>query len=149
MKTQAIYFSHRLNTPAARLTLNGWNIPFMNHVNGQNIPFTNNVKYIGVIINKRTTWRLYMKMTEANAFTTIIRTYSLFESKRLSASIKLYLQKALITSVMTYACLRICDRQLPLKIPAPTKQGSLQNRKFSKVHTSPWFAHGFQPSVGI
>jgi hypothetical protein len=43
-------------------------------------------------------------MTEAKAFRTLIRIYSLFESKRLSANIKLTLRKALIRSVMTYAC---------------------------------------------
>jgi hypothetical protein len=72
-----IYFSHRLRPPAAHLTLNGQNIPFMNHV-----------KYIGVIVDNRITWNLHIKMTEAEAFTTIIRIYSLFKSKHLSANIK-------------------------------------------------------------
>jgi ABC-type sulfate transport system permease component len=44
------------------------------------------------------------KMIEAKAFTTFIGIYSLFKSKRLSASIKLTLHTALISSVMTYAC---------------------------------------------
>jgi hypothetical protein len=47
--------------------------------NGQNIPFVNSVKYLGVI-------------------------YSLFKSERLSTNIKFTLHKALIRSVMTYAC---------------------------------------------
>jgi hypothetical protein len=40
-KTQAIYFSRRLRPPETYLTLNGRNIPFVNHV-----------KYLGVIFDK-------------------------------------------------------------------------------------------------
>jgi hypothetical protein len=43
-------------------------------------------------------------MIEAKAFRTFIRIYSLFKSERLSANVKLTLHKALIRSVMTYAC---------------------------------------------
>jgi hypothetical protein len=92
-KTQAIYFSYRFGPPEAHLTLNGWNIPFVNHV-----------KYLGVIGDKTITWSLHIDMNEAKAFRTFIRIYSLFKSERLSANIKLTLHKALIRSVMTYAC---------------------------------------------
>jgi hypothetical protein len=43
-------------------------------------------------------------MIEAKAFRTFIRIYSLFKSERLSTNIKLTLHKALIKSIMTYAC---------------------------------------------
>jgi hypothetical protein len=43
-------------------------------------------------------------MIEATGFRTFIRIYSPFKSMRLSANIKLTLNKALITLVMTYAC---------------------------------------------
>jgi hypothetical protein len=43
-------------------------------------------------------------MIEAKVFRTLITLYSLFKSERLSANIKLTLHKALIRSVMTYAC---------------------------------------------
>jgi hypothetical protein len=43
-------------------------------------------------------------MIEAKAFRTFIRLYSLLKSERLNANIKLTLHKALIKSVMTYAC---------------------------------------------
>jgi hypothetical protein len=43
-------------------------------------------------------------MTEAKAFRTFIRIYSLFKNDPLSADIKLSLHKALIRSVMTYVC---------------------------------------------
>jgi hypothetical protein len=43
-------------------------------------------------------------MIEAKAFLTFIRIYSLFKSERLNANIKLTLHKALIRSVLTYAC---------------------------------------------
>jgi hypothetical protein len=91
-KTQAIYFTHR-NRPPDSLKLNG-----------RNIPFVNSVKYLDVLFDKRMTWRLHTQMIEAKAFRTFIRIYSLFKSERLSANIKLTLHKALIRSVMTYAC---------------------------------------------
>jgi hypothetical protein len=43
-------------------------------------------------------------MTEAKAFRTFIRIYSLLKSERLSVNIKQTLHKALIRSVMAYAC---------------------------------------------
>jgi hypothetical protein len=46
-KTRAVYFSHKIRPPESPLTLNG-----------QNIPFINSVKYFGVIIDKKLTWRL-------------------------------------------------------------------------------------------
>jgi hypothetical protein len=72
-------------------------------LNGRDIPFVNSIKYLGVIFDKRITWRLHIQMIEAKAFRTFIRVYSLFKSERLSAKIKLTLHKALIISVMTYA----------------------------------------------
>jgi hypothetical protein len=73
-------------------------------LNGRNIPFVNNVKYLGVIFDKRITWRLHIEVIEAKDFRTFIRIYSLFKNERLSANIKLTLHKALIRSVLTYAC---------------------------------------------
>jgi hypothetical protein len=93
MLTRAIYFTHRNRPPDSLLTLNGWNIPFVN-----------SVKYLGVIFDKRMTWRLHIEMIEAKAFRTFIRIYSLFKSEWLSANIKVTLHKALIRSVMTHAC---------------------------------------------
>jgi hypothetical protein len=89
MKTQAIYFSHTLWPREAHLTLNGQNISIIH------------VKYLGVIFDKRITFRLRIEMIEAKAFRTFIRIYYLFKSERLSAKIKLTLHKALIRSVMT------------------------------------------------
>jgi hypothetical protein len=43
-------------------------------------------------------------MIEANAFRTYIRVHSRFKSERLRTNIKLTLHKALIRSVITYAC---------------------------------------------
>jgi hypothetical protein len=69
-KPQDIYFSHRLRPPEAHLTLNGWNIPLVIHV-----------IYLGVIFNKRITWRLHIEMIEAKAIRTFIRIYSLLKSE--------------------------------------------------------------------
>jgi hypothetical protein len=65
--------SPRHKPPVARLTLNGQNIPFVNHV-----------KCLGVIFDKR----LHTEITEVKAFRTFIRIYSLTKSERLSANIK-------------------------------------------------------------
>jgi hypothetical protein len=113
-KTHAVYFSRRLRPPEAHLSLNGWNITSVNHV-----------KYLGVIFDKRITWRLHIEMIETKAFRTFIRISSLFGSEHLSANIKLILHIALIRSLITYACLALVigDRHLPIKIAAPTKQG--------------------------
>jgi hypothetical protein len=92
-KTQAIYFTHRNRLP-----------DFLLRLNGRNLPFVNSVKYLGVLFYKEMTWRLHIQMIEAMHFRTFIRIYSLFESERLSANIKLTLHKALIRSVITYAC---------------------------------------------
>jgi hypothetical protein len=89
-KTQAIYLFHRLRPPEAYLTSNGWNIPFISHV-----------KCLGIIFDKRITWRLHIEMIEAKAFRTFIIIYSLFKSECLSANIKPLLHKTLIRSVMT------------------------------------------------
>jgi hypothetical protein len=49
-------------------------------------------------------WRLHIEKTEAKALGTYIRTYSIFKSKHLRAHIKLIVYRALIKSIMTYAC---------------------------------------------
>jgi hypothetical protein len=72
-------------------------------LNRRNIPFVNSAKYLGVVCDRRVTWRLHIEMIEAKALRTFIRLYSLFKSERLSANIKLTLHKALTRSVMTYA----------------------------------------------
>jgi hypothetical protein len=61
-------------------------------------------KYLGVIFYKRITWRLHIEIIKAKDFRTFIRIYSLFKSERLSANVKVTTDKALIRSLMTYAC---------------------------------------------
>jgi hypothetical protein len=63
----------------------------------------NQVKYFGIFDNG-ITWRLHIKRVEAKACRTFIRICSLFKSDRLNANLKLTLYKALIRSLMTYAC---------------------------------------------
>jgi hypothetical protein len=45
-KTRGIYFSRSRRPPESHLTLNG-----------QNIQFVNSLKYLGVIFDKKVTWR--------------------------------------------------------------------------------------------
>jgi hypothetical protein len=83
-----VYFSRSSRPPEFCLTLNGRNIPFVG---------------VGVVFDKKVTWRLHIEMMEAKALRTFIRIYSLFKSERLRANIKLTLDKALSRSVVTYA----------------------------------------------
>jgi hypothetical protein len=88
-----IYFSKRRRMPGDDLQLNG-----------RNISFVNSVKYLGVIFDSRMTWRLNIEKIAAKALGTYIRTYSTFKSKHLNANIKAIVYRALIRSIMTYAC---------------------------------------------
>jgi hypothetical protein len=92
-KTQRIYFSRSRRPPEPHLTLNG-----------QNNPFVNSAKYLSVILVKKVTWRLHIDTIETKAFRTFIRIHSISKSEWLSTNIKLILHKALIRSIMTYAC---------------------------------------------
>jgi hypothetical protein len=92
-KTQASYFTRRPRVPDNMLQLNG-----------RDIPFVNNVRYLGVISDRRMTWRHHIKRTVAKALRTYVRAQSLLKNVRLSTNIKLMLYKALIRSVMTFAC---------------------------------------------
>jgi hypothetical protein len=58
--TQAIYFARRHRMPRDAVQLNG-----------RNIPFVNSVKYLGVIFDRRMTWRLHIEKTAAKALGTI------------------------------------------------------------------------------
>jgi hypothetical protein len=92
-KPQHICFSYRNKPPDSLLTFNG-----------RNIPSVNSVKYLGLITDKKITWKLYIQTIKTKAFRTFIRLYSPFRSEQLSANIKLTLYKALIRSKMSYAC---------------------------------------------
>jgi hypothetical protein len=101
---------------------------------GQKIPFVNYVKYLRVNFNKRITWRLHIGMTEAKAFRTFIRIYSIFKSEHLSTNIILTLHKALIRSIMTHACPAwelVADTHL-------LKSHSLQNKVLYNTGNFPW-----------
>jgi hypothetical protein len=88
-----ICFFHRRRPVQAQLTLKGWNTTFVN-----------NVKYLVVILDRKLKWEMRTETIAAKAFRKSIRIYSLLKSERLSANSELTLHKALIRSVMTYAC---------------------------------------------
>jgi hypothetical protein len=139
-KTRAIYFSHWIRPPESLLTLNGHNIPFVNCV-----------KYLGVIFDKKITWRPHIEMIKAKAFRTFIRIYSLFKSEQLSANIKLTLHKALhyFCNDLCLSCMGISVRYPSNEIAAPAKQGTPHHWQSSKAHTGSRNAHGFPPVVRV
>jgi hypothetical protein len=112
-KTRAIYFSGR-----RRITRDDFQL------NGRNTPFVNNAENLGVIFDMGMTYRLHIETTVAKALGTYMRTYSIFNSKHLSTNIKLIVFRALIRSIMIYACL---TRELAADICLMKLQG-LKNR---------------------
>ena len=92
-KISAIYFSHGSRPVKCQHTLRG-----------RNITLVNNVKYLGANVDRKISWRPHIERIKAKPFRTFIITYSLFKSERLNINLKLTLYKALIRSVMTYAC---------------------------------------------
>jgi hypothetical protein len=64
-------FEFAVEPPESHLTLNG-----------RDIPFVNSPKYLGVIFDRKVTWRLRIEMIEDKAFRTFIRAYFLFKSER-------------------------------------------------------------------
>jgi hypothetical protein len=73
-------------------------------LNGGDIRFKNNVMYLGVIFDRRMSWRRHIESSVAKALRTYVKNYSPFKSRRLNTSIQLTLHKCLIRLVMTYAC---------------------------------------------
>jgi hypothetical protein len=69
---------------------------------GRHIPLSNNVTYLGVIFNRRMTWRYQNEITVAKALSIYVSSYFLSGSGRLNTNIKLTIYKALIRSVMTH-----------------------------------------------
>jgi hypothetical protein len=115
-------------------------------LNGRNIPFVNSAKYLGVVFDKKGTWRLHIEMIEAMAFRTFIRIYSLLKSERLSANIEITLHKAVIRFVIIYAS-PAWDRHPFNEVAAPAKQSSQHHWKTYKAHSDSRFACGVQNSV--
>jgi hypothetical protein len=92
-KTRDVYFSTRLRWGEACLS-----------VKGQIIEFVNNVKYLGVTLDKRMTWKVRIDWSVTKALQTLGQIYPLLKSEKLGNKTKLTLYKALIRSKMTYAC---------------------------------------------
>jgi hypothetical protein len=59
------------------------------------LTFVYSAKYLGVIFDKKVTWKLHVEFIEARAFKTFNRIYSLFKSERLNTKVKLTLHKTL------------------------------------------------------
>jgi hypothetical protein len=91
--TQAICFSHRYTPVEASLTLKG-----------RHIPFTNHMKYLGIIVDKKLTWKLHTETVATKALCIFLSIYPILKSERLSVGAKLIIYKELIRSMLTYAC---------------------------------------------
>jgi len=117
-KTQPICISHRRRSVEAHLTLNGRDIPFVNHV-----------KYLGVVFDRIISWRMHIEAIAAKVFITFICVNPLFKSRRLSANIKLTIYKALVKQVMTLSLprLEISRRHLSFEIIVHAKQSSMHH----------------------
>jgi hypothetical protein len=67
-KTQAIYFYRSVGVPDGVLKLNG-----------RDIASVKNVTYLGVIFDRRMTWRYHIERTIPKPLRTYVRTYSVFK----------------------------------------------------------------------
>jgi len=74
------------------------------NLKGRQIPFTNHVKYIGAIFDKIITWKIYTETIGTKALRIFLSIYPILKSERLSVHAKLIMYKALISSILTYAC---------------------------------------------
>jgi hypothetical protein len=135
-KTQAIYFSHRRRPVEAYLT-SKW----------RHILFVNNEKYLSVIVDKRITWTLHIETIAAKALPKFISMYTLLKIERVNVSAELSLYKALIHNDLGQPRMRIRGGQLPFEIAASAKNSSPHQWRFTRAHTGPRFACGFQNSV--
>jgi hypothetical protein len=68
-KTRAIYFLHPIRLP-----------DFLLSFSGRDILFVNSEKYLGVIFDKKITWRLHIETVKVKAFRTLSTIYPLFKS---------------------------------------------------------------------
>jgi hypothetical protein len=62
------------------------------------------VKYLGVIFDKKLTWKLHTETRVSRAWCIFLTIYPILKSERLSVGAKLIIYKALIRSKFTYAC---------------------------------------------
>jgi hypothetical protein len=81
-------------------------MPLTDHLalNGRKVPFVNYVECLGVVFDRGIAGALHIETIEVGAFRTLIRIYSPLKSENLGANIGLALHKALVDSVITYAC---------------------------------------------
>jgi hypothetical protein len=86
------------NTPVARQWLSE------RHVTAAALAYATIEELLEAVFSVQSAPRLHIERTVAKAWRTYLRTYSLFKCERLSTNIKITLCKALIRSVMTYAC---------------------------------------------
>jgi hypothetical protein len=74
------------------------------NLKGRQIPFTNHVKYIGAIFDKIITWKIYTETIGTKALRIFLSIYPNLKGECLSVGAKLIIYKALIRSMLTYAC---------------------------------------------
>jgi len=92
-ETQTIYFSQWRTPVEGFLTLER-----------RHIPFANNVKYLGIILDKKLTWKLHTETVVTKALLIFRSIYPILKTERLSVGTNLIIYKALIRSMLTYFC---------------------------------------------
>jgi hypothetical protein len=71
---------------------------------GRQIPFLNHHKYLGVIFDKKITWKMHTETIAIKVLGIFLGIYHILKTERLSVGAKLIIYWALIRSMLTYAC---------------------------------------------
>ncbi|KAK9889042.1 hypothetical protein WA026_004323 [Henosepilachna vigintioctopunctata] len=92
-KSQALFLSKRRHRPDEEI-----------HLNGTPIPWTDKAKYLGVIVDRRLTWKSHIDYCTARAKAVQSQLYPLINRRsKLSAATKIRIYKAIILPTMSYA----------------------------------------------
>jgi hypothetical protein len=120
-KAQANYFSHR------RTSGN------FSYIERKANTYANHVKYLGVILDKKITWKVHTETIPIAALRMFLSIYPILKIERLSVGAKLIVYKALIRFMLTYAC-PVCEFAADSHL---LKLQQLQNRALRTIGNLP------------
>lgn len=104
-------------------------------LNGDLIPQTNSVKYLGVHLDKRLTWRPHIEAKKQHIKIKLIKLAWLLKNKNLSLECKVLIYKAVIRPIWTYG-IQLWGSASASSIDVIQK---VQNRVLKSITGAPWY----------